>query len=389
MIRFKCPHCGKAIKVKDEGAGKKGKCHGCGEVIRVPVGPTPEEPEAQQAKPAQHSQQSEKAVTPSPPPRQHTPVPIQAVDMQPVSDHQPFPVLQTPATAIQVNVQQPSRAAHSLGISSLVLGIFSFLIFWIPFISIPLSSLGILLGIIGLILAIVRKGTGIGYSIAGAAVSSLALAVGVILTMLFTQAMNAVDTAMNEMAEEMETNQAQPVELTPQSSDNDKDTPTETAPQKETGPVWTKADTPLELGNIQLRITGAVIGKVPLSRRIVKQDGESEDKLLTIWVEISNISENKKVDYKGWMSTYASLVDIDAELTDNHGNSYRGIDFSSLLSVKDAETTTSIYPGKSIKDAIVFQLPIEGIEYLRLKLSAKGCEEEGEFRFEIPNAMIK
>jgi hypothetical protein len=37
----------------------------------------------------------------------------------------------------------------------------------------------------------------------------------------------------------------------------------------------------------------------------------------------------------------------------------------------------------------VFELPIERIKYLRLKLAANGCKEEGEFRFEIPKDMIQ
>lgn len=36
MIRFKCPHCGKTSTAKDEGAGKTGKCPGCGRAVRVP-----------------------------------------------------------------------------------------------------------------------------------------------------------------------------------------------------------------------------------------------------------------------------------------------------------------------------------------------------------------
>jgi DNA-directed RNA polymerase subunit RPC12/RpoP len=36
VIRFKCPHCGKAIEVEDADAGKEGDCHGCGKRIRVP-----------------------------------------------------------------------------------------------------------------------------------------------------------------------------------------------------------------------------------------------------------------------------------------------------------------------------------------------------------------
>jgi predicted RNA-binding Zn-ribbon protein involved in translation (DUF1610 family) len=36
VIRFKCPYCGKALKVADTDAGKKGKCPGCGKRMRIP-----------------------------------------------------------------------------------------------------------------------------------------------------------------------------------------------------------------------------------------------------------------------------------------------------------------------------------------------------------------
>src|SRR3954468_19132818 len=37
MIPISCDGCGKNLKVKDEVAGKKVKCPGCGQVLRVPV----------------------------------------------------------------------------------------------------------------------------------------------------------------------------------------------------------------------------------------------------------------------------------------------------------------------------------------------------------------
>jgi predicted Zn finger-like uncharacterized protein len=36
MIEFTCPHCGKAFRVKDEAAGKQGKCPACQETVEVP-----------------------------------------------------------------------------------------------------------------------------------------------------------------------------------------------------------------------------------------------------------------------------------------------------------------------------------------------------------------
>src|SRR5690349_2294966 len=36
-IQFLCPHCKKAVKVKDEFAGKKGKCPHCTKFVTVPA----------------------------------------------------------------------------------------------------------------------------------------------------------------------------------------------------------------------------------------------------------------------------------------------------------------------------------------------------------------
>lgn len=37
MIQFRCKHCGRAFKVPDTKAGKKGHCPSCGEQVFIPV----------------------------------------------------------------------------------------------------------------------------------------------------------------------------------------------------------------------------------------------------------------------------------------------------------------------------------------------------------------
>jgi len=411
MIRFNCPHCAKAIAVKPELAGRRGKCPGCGQTIQIPAEgsaalavPSAKQPEPVPPKPAVPAE-----IPVSPPPSHDMPhvfVPAHPVQVHPPSTHASTTTIHTPTTAVQVNVSQ-SNAAHSLGISSLVIGILSFFICWIPIIGMPLSGLGLLLGVGGLVMALTRRGSGIGYSIAGSAVNFMGLGLGFVFITVISGMFHAADTAMNELSKQKTQPQATPVlpndnagslpSKNPLSAggnagENDVTSAPSVAPpsaSKPPEPAWTNMSTPLQLGNVRVQIRKVTVGKVPLFQQIGDRNTESQDDLLTVWIEITNTSEKKKIDYSGWMSDFASLRDIDAELTDDSDNRYRSSRFSGLLKVRDTETNTSIYPGKSIQDAVVFEPPIDGAKYLHLKLSAKGCGEKGEFRFEIPSESIQ
>ncbi len=384
-IRLKCPQCSKSIRVPISMRGRSGKCPGCGTAIKIPI-PKPTKNPAELSPPIQ-----------SPPPV----APVQQpaiVQSNPVAPHTTnvYTPVGQPA-AVQVNVQN-SNVSNSLGIASLILGILSFLICWIPFIGFGLSGLGLLLGIGGLVMALTRRGTGIGYAIAGTAVSALGVLMGVIFLVVLQGMATGLEEVANQMEQEMNKQQSQ---ATPVIDDGDNvaagggdanNNPTVDESTDSPQPPKVEfhdAKSPLQLGNVKLQITRVEIGKVPLHRTIMGDDTESKDDLLMIWLEITNTTTNKKIDYQGWMSTYASLSDINAVLTDNNDNRYRGISFSATSVVKDAKTNESIYPGKSIADAVVFELPIDGAEYLDLKLSAKGCKEDGEFKFRIPIEMVK
>ena len=108
-----------------------------------------------------------------------------------------------------------------------------------------------------------------------------------------------------------------------------------------------------------------------------------------VQVQITNTSTTKKLDYRGWMESFSSMQGITAKLTDENDNRYTTINFSGAVTIKGATSKDSIYPGKSIVDAIVFEIPIENSKQLYLTLAAKGCQQDGEFRFEIPRGLIK
>ncbi|MAT70868.1 MAG: hypothetical protein CMJ58_15240 [Planctomycetaceae bacterium] len=223
--------------------------------------------------------------------------------------------------------------------------------------------------------------------------------VGILLGVVFDVALLGMAEGLNEVAKQMERDADFPAkQASPAGSDQ---TPgSDAAPGgqqageqlKAAGPQaleYHDAAKPLQLGAVQIEIVSVHVGKVPLSQAFLGDDAESVDAQLTVWLKISNTTTNKKIDYLGWMSDSASFLDIDAELTDDADNRYRGVSFGGMTAVKGADTSGSIYPGKSISDAVVFEPPIDGAKYLDLKLSAKGCREEGEFRFRIPAEMIQ
>lgn len=265
------------------------------------------------------------------------------------------------AGAPSVNVHLPRRSS-SLGIVSLVLGFLAFLVCWIPFVgilSIPLSALGLLLALIALVLALLRRGSGIGFPIGGAAVCALALAIATAQVAVI--AAPSLGRA-RELAERAEA-----------ASD-----PT----------AWLPANQPARLGEVQIRIVSASVGRIRMKGTL--SDGfESNDEYLKLVVEVTNQSRSRKRDFATWMGRDFSISQDYAVVRDNHGNVYKRMDFGFSTRPEGQIDRESLYPGKSIQDVLVFEPLIRDIEYVRLELPAENFGGEGMIRFEIPANMIR
>jgi len=78
-----------------------------------------------------------------------------------------------------------------------------------------------------------------------------------------------------------------------------------------------------------------------------------------------------------------------ATLKDNFENSYKRINFGfSTQPVGGIERVESIYPDKVATDLLVFEIPLDTVEYLRLELPAKNFGGSGMLRIQIPKEMI-
>jgi hypothetical protein len=158
-------------------------------------------------------------------------------------------------------------------------------------------------------------------------------------------------------------------------------------PQQSLEEPWASAESPVKQGDVQIRLMSAKVGKVMIKDSFGGDTSPSKDVLVTITVEVTNLSQTKKLDYRSWAGGDFVLERDFGTLADNFGNSYKRITFGMDKPVGRV-TRDSIYPAKSITDVLVFESPIEKSEYLRMELPAKNFDGTGMIRFQIPQTMI-
>ncbi len=157
---------------------------------------------------------------------------------------------------------------------------------------------------------------------------------------------------------------------------------------------WLSPDQPAQLGNVQVRVVGVTLGRVSVRERhpFPGQENErrqSNEALLSVVILVSNLDANRKLDFKTLAGSHFSFTGDSALLKDNFGNRYRGIDFgfSSLPEFRTEEE--SIYPGRLVRDQLVFEAPVANATHLDLEIPGKNVGEEGFFRFRIPVEAVR
>jgi hypothetical protein len=149
------------------------------------------------------------------------------------------------------------------------------------------------------------------------------------------------------------------------------------------GPSWAPPDKAVRQGDVEVRVVETSIGKVPLKR--LGDDRTSKDDLLSVKLELHNVSPTRKVEYRTWSAGDFSLGRDFATLKDDLGNGYKRITFGFASDVVGAvKRSESIYPGKSVTDVLVFEVPVGAAAHLDLELPASNYEGRGTIRFRIP-----
>jgi len=147
---------------------------------------------------------------------------------------------------------------------------------------------------------------------------------------------------------------------------------------------WYDASTEsITCGDVQVKILSAKVG-IPMFIGRSGNPGlpKNPKPYLQIQIQLKNTHPTKKLEYTSWS---AGRTEVKPE--DDFGNTYKRGRFVGGAPLGQL-TTESIYPNKTIQDLLVFEPPIDTIEYLRLELPASAFGEKGTLRFEIPKEWI-
>jgi len=141
-------------------------------------------------------------------------------------------------------------------------------------------------------------------------------------------------------------------------------------------------------GDVAVEVQQVAVGPLGLGQasRSERQRSEVGENVLFITLAIENVSPHRKLEYTSWSG--AGGGSVTPELTDNFGNQYKWIRLRRSLPGVEQIGRTSLYPGKSIEDTLLFEAPVDTAKQLRLRLPLRAVAGQGEMRIEIPSQMI-
>jgi hypothetical protein len=100
--------------------------------------------------------------------------------------------------------------------------------------------------------------------------------------------------------------------------------------------------------------------------------------------KVENRSESRKIDYISWQAgTYRATC----EVTDTIGNKYKWHDNPSSHHIEGGIfQNPSLYPGKSVKDILAFEPPVEKASAILVTMSGKNVGIKSDFKIRLNKA---
>jgi hypothetical protein len=339
MPVFTCPHCGwQAPNVPAEYSGRKVRCKQCQGVFQLPVfeaDPSPRpRPQPQLAPPAQHAgadyAPAAPAATPqfagyAVPPPQHAPINISVVEQK----------------------------ANPVAVAAFVVGLICVFLFWVPLLGFILSAVGVITAIVGIIFA-TRGHRGMTFSIIGGVLSLVAISINTLMMVQATKRVLDV-VAENRTTPEEKASAAVPLGV------------------------------PARVGNVEYTVAAVHRGRAKV--KSFSGQFDSDETYVHVEVKIRNVTENKKINYRGAGSE--TFIGSSTRLTDDAGNDYRRVHFGFGNEVVGQVESESIHPDDEVTDVWLFEHYVRTAKTLFFTVKGTSLGAEGETTFAVPVSDVK
>ena len=304
-----------------------------------------------------------------------TPGTLEAQAAQPVAPMEiPIPRGLTLATA--------GLTQSVLAIASLVLGSAAIVICWVPtigVIGIVAAGLGLLMAAAALSMTMTRD-SGRALSIVGCVTCVIALLLAIAMNPSSRDSIRRIAGRFTGSGES-----AVGAGMLPEGTDPYGEAMKATLTEK-----WHPADKALRVGDVEISVTSARVSRAWIRDdfALAEKPFLSLDHVLSVTLQLVNLSETKILEYHTWNGAQMSL-DLDfASLRDNFDNLYKRIDFGPGSQPEGRTESQTVQPGKTVTDVLVFQPPMERAEYLNLLMPAGNFGGHGLVRLRVPVTMI-
>jgi len=352
-MHVQCPRCRSRFRVPDDAAGKTATCGKpqCRVKFVIPAVAAPPKTPA--------SGNSSGGMVPSQNPTGITnPDPTEITIQLATKPKRP--------SSVTIHTAHPS---NSMGIVSLVVGILSLLLCWLP-----MMNLG-LFGLVGLVVASQQRGVSIGFPLGGLGLSIVGLVLAFQMDNGFQKMKTAVKTAISDIDEDLAAGKPGGGRNLPGQSAKD-----------ESGEPKRYADATkivLTRGDVSMKVTGVRLGN---ATRFGINGKQEVGPYLLIELRVNNRSETKKVDFKGW-SNGLDFLGPKCSLVDEHGNNYAHMRTAVGETWDGPVSRETIAPRGMMTDLLIFEPPVDAAQELRLEIPAAPLGPDGWYRFKIPRQM--
>jgi hypothetical protein len=296
-----------------------------------------------------------------------------------------------------------------LGAVGIIFAAVALATFWLPMLRGPIGwtgivagTLGLLIAIVGLVVAARSQGAGWVWNVDGASGSAVGLVLDIVLGISFGMFSSSAPQ------QQVVTRPTLPPVVEP--------TPAPVVPEPEPAPrpepVWTDAAQAIVQGPIKASVVSVGVEQLRMENLDLSRLSRPKPKpMLKVVLNFENQSSDRIVEVPGWVGggdligkgvgellgseagKALQAATATALLTDNVGNKYQqapaGLLTGGGLVDGGLPGGAGVRPGQGRQVELIFDPPLETIEYLRLELSPAGFSGTEALRFQIPRPMIK